>query len=622
MAAALSHRGGGPAQFFDCNGGTIGCRQLSRKGLSDNGFSFVSKNGVIQIVLDGFITNAGLLRAEIESRGHRLGSGSDAELLASLYHEYGVGFVERLRGPFAAAIWDSRRRHLMLARDHLGHKPVFFSESGNGFYFASEPKAFRAAGVVPFVADMESLTHFLSMRFVPAPHSLLKGVSKLAPAHYLIRQKGVSNVKRFWAPSFSVKLELPPADMIDGLEFKVRETVAAYIRKDYNTGCFLSGGLDSGLLVANMAHILKAPFNTFSLGVENESDEVPLARMVSEKFGTVQHELYPRDDIVRDLPAMIWHADEPSDMLAITKYITARMAAPHVDAVISGDGGDELFAGFPRFLGVRDAQYFSLIPAAIRNGFIASLTRRFGGRLGLHSIAGKILWLTEVARAGTLAECYAEAVGYLRFRKQGKQSLFTEDVWRQVSDICSNQLLIDIVAESDAEDPIEKLLYAELLTRLPEQLLLLNDRTGSAHGVDVLCPLADKELVEYAATIPANMKVRGRKAKYIERKMAERVLPRKVASFHKTGWSYPFAELCAGPLQPFLRSVFSDSRLVEDGIFRQETINGLVAEHGSRVANHHMRIWMLLSLEIWYRMASAGLHYEDMSPWMESHLRA
>jgi len=620
MARSMLHRGAADAQFFKTERTSIGSRAAPRRHAKEKPQVSGCDDGDIRVVLDGKIVNATSLCEQLQVDGHTLAGVSNVELVAHLYRAYDQSCFERLRGSFAIAIHDLNNDRLILARDHLGHKPVFFADTTEGFFFASESKALLAAGAVPFAVDMQSLSHFLSLRFVPAPHSLIKGITKLPPAHIAVHQQGKTSLHRYWQPSFATKMQQSLDDTIDGLEDKLHDAIASCLPDSGVPGAFLSGGLDSGLIVANMSQVLGRSFDTFSLGVKNDSDEVPIARLVAEKYGSIRHESYPSDDVVRLLPAMIWSLDEPSDMVLVSKFFLSRMAASHVDTVLSGDGGDELFAGFTRYLGVRDAQNYARVPAWLRNRIIAPIVRQLGGRKGLNGVVGKVLWLTEVTDAGELPERYAEAVEYLRFRKADKQALFSEKCWSQVADVDSSQLLAEKVRNSDAEDPIEKLLHTDFLTRLPEHLLMLDDRTGAAHGIDVLCPFADKELVEYATSIPVNMKICGRQAKFIERKLAERKLPMEAVNFQKTGWSYPFAELCAGSLQPFLRSVFADARLIKDGIFQQAAIDRIISEHGAGKVDHHIRIWMLLSLEIWYRMASDKLHYEDMAPWMDAHL--
>lgn len=620
MAASLLHRGDTFNETIESDQGVIGSRRTVPRGSLDRGQPFTAEDRTLHVVMDGVLANVAALRQVLEEMGIAVRTNSDCEVIAGLYRLLGVDCFNRLRGAFAIAIIDEPRKMLLLARDHLGHKPLFYSRTPQGLVFASEIKSILASGLIPFSLDMESLSHFLSLRFLPAPYSLVKGIDKLPPATYFVHRKNEHDMRQYWSISFATKHNLGHDQIIEGLEAKLSETISAYLRHDITTGAFLSGGLDSGLIVANMAAIQKTSFSTFSLGVADGSDEVPLARLVAQKFNTVQHESYPDENLIRLLPAMIWQIDEPSDMVLVSKYLLAQMASSKVSAAISGDGGDELFAGFMRYLGLRDAHYFGLVPSMIRDNLVIPLALAAGGRRGLRSMSGKIHWLAKVTAAGALPERYAEAVEYLRFKKVDKQRLFTADMWRAVADIDSRQLLVEKVRRSDAEDPIEKLLYTDYLTRLPEHLLMIDDRTGAAHGIEIACPLADKELVEYVSAIPANLKIRGRKAKYAERELARKVLPREVVESQKTGWSFPFAELCAGELRGFLHSVFSESRLVRDNVFSQPYMELLLAEHAGGQADHHIRIWMLLSLEIWYRIMVDDLHHSDMLPWIDRHL--
>jgi asparagine synthase (glutamine-hydrolysing) len=620
MARVLDHRGHQDPEIIEFTGTAIGrVGDVADPTENRNTGLHVGDDGV-HVFMDGFLTNAALLLGRRDRRATPAAS-NDAHVLARLYDRHGESIFEKLEGAYAAAVWDSRRKRLILARDAMGHKPIFYAETGNGFLFASEVKALIGANSVAFALDRESLSHFLSMRFLPAPHTMVKGISKLGSGQMLVYENSVSRVHQYWVPTFARKSDASLEETIDELDNRLSGAVGRVLPPRGKPGSFLSGGLDSGLLVANLAKILQAPFDTFSLGVENESDEVPLARLVSKKFNTIQHDLYPDEQLIGILPKLIWHTDEPSDMVAVTGFLLTRFAAPHVDFCLAGDGGDELFAGFPRYRGVRDAKYFRLVPAVIRDAIVAPIASGLGGRLGPNNLPGKVAWLAKVSAYNSLAEQYMAAIEFLRFNHAGKKELLTQDTWEQVQHVRSEQLIADLVTACDAEHPIEKLLFTDLLTRLPEHLLMISDRAGAAHGLDVLSPYTDKDLVEFSTTIPLNMKIRGRQSKYIERRLAQRVLPHQIISSHKTGWSFPFAELCAGSLLPFLRSVFSRSLLVEHEILRLDEINRLLLEHASRKADHHIRIWMLLSLEIWYRMAGTGTHYSDIMPWLESHLR-
>lgn len=604
LSRALNHRGPGPDARFARANMVLGV--LGRATRSRTDLLCASDNGRIYAVLDGALC-----------RSVKLPNERDAETLVRLYGSQGIDCFKNLRGAFAAAIWDDAQQELVLARDHFGQRPVFYIARDDRLWFASEARALLASKVVGFELDLEALTHFLSMRFLPAPYTFVKGIRKLPSAHALVWHDDRIRLHRYWAPSFGTKRQITLDDAVDGFEAKLSETIAAHLVDNRPIGAFLSAGLDSGLIVANLARHLAEPFHTFSLGVADASDEVPGARLVSRRFGTISHESYPGHDMVRLLPDMIWHADEPSDMVAVSKYYCARLAAPHVATVMAGDGGDEMFGGFPRYLGLRDAHYFGFVPGFVRNGIVAPLARVLGGRRGLTSLPGKLLWLTAVTRAGPLPLRYAQAVEYLRFGPKEKRQLLTDEAWGHVADIDSGQILADLVRQSDAEDRVEKLLHVDFLTRLPEHLLMLDDRAGAAAGVEVLCPLADHELVDFVTSLPANMKIRGRECKLIERRLAERTLPREVLKVRKTGWSFPFQTLCARELHPLLQRLFRGSRLAEDGYFRSEYLLRLLQDHRAGTVDHHIRIWMLLSLEIWYRLARDQVTPEDLTAWIE-----
>lgn len=620
MSSALRERGGVDERRSIGDGVGLGSRVRGGSSASSRASSFASVGGATHVVMDGVLYNRRALEALLERHGMEPASRPDPEIVACLYSAMGPACIERFRGSFAIAVWDGSANELTLARDHIGEKPLFYAAVQERFFFASSARAL--AGVVDFELDVQSLSHFLSLRFLPGPHCLSKRVCKLPPAHLLTYgQDRHPALRRYWGPSFSKKQHLGAAEAVEGLDEKLSETVAAQLVDDSRKGAFLSSGLDSGLIVANMARILHAPFPTFSLGVRDETDEIPNARLVAGRFKTLQHEHYIGVDFIRTLPAMLWHLDEPSDGVLITKFLGAHLAASDAETVMSGDGGDELFCGYPRYLGVRDARFMRLVPGLVRRHVIGALGARLAGGRGLGTLAGKVAWLSEIASAGDLPERYAEAIALLRFRAQDKRELFTARAWSQV-ELGTGTLLAEKIRESDAESPIEKLLYADLLTRLPEHLLTLNDRAGAAHGVELRAPMADKELVEFCATLPVSLKVNGREAKYIERQLAGRLLPKEIVGLRKTGLRLPLARLFAHDLHPFLRSVFDDAVLVEHDVFRGEFVHRLLEEHRRETSDHSVRLWLLLCTEIWYRMMVERTHLDQTTEWIERHLSA
>lgn len=622
MSKAIAHRGPDNQGIYTGDGIGLGCRHLSVKNLYGGRPPFSNVDESIWVVLDGVLYNPDNLRRELERDDrHKLRGQSDEELIAHLYEDFGPQCLERIRGMFAFALWDRRRQQLLLARDHIGQKPIFYTHFGQSLYFASEVKGVTAALSATPKLDYTSLYHYLSLRFIPAPGTMLQNIKKLPPAHFLIYNNDTVRVSRYWRPSFLKKVEMNEESYIEGLKEKLHETVAAHLVGDVPVGAFLSGGLDSSLIVCMMAQSIQEPFSTFSVGAaEKEFDELPYARMVSDACGTHQFETLAEEDLIRSLPLIIHHIDEPSDPVAASKFVGSRLASKHVKVVLGGDGGDELFAGFDRYQGIRLIGYYAGIPAVIRKNLIAKLAELIPANFGYDSIIQKFQWVNQVADVSGLANRFNEAVSFFRFNYDNKKSLLTDYGWQQVENMDTCSVLREKLDECDAQEIIEKMLYTDYTTRLPEHSLMLTDRIGMAHGVEVRSPLVDKELVEYIATFPLRMKIRGRKSKYAERKLAERLLPIAIAKRKKRGFRFPLAFWFGNQLYPFLRNIFADSHLVNDGIFRGEYIYQLLNEHRRRHIDNNVRIWMLLNLEIWYRLAIERQPQETLDEWIGIHL--
>jgi asparagine synthase (glutamine-hydrolysing) len=564
---------------------------------------FSNDEKTVHVAHDGAIFNREGIKKQLELKGHPLRTRTDAELILHLYEEFAEGCFERLRGLFAVAIWDERRGQLTLARDRLGQKPLFYTHDQGRFVFASEVKAILALDGTAAEMDYESLYHYLSLRFVPPPRTMLRGIRKLPPAHVLVYRPGALQVSRYWDLSFRKKTGLPEDALIEGAREKLQETVASHLVSDHPVGAFLSGGLDSSLIVAAMSRSLGGPFSTFSVGVDApEFNELPYAREVSNCFGTRQFETSAKADLIELLPAMIWHLDEPSDPVAASKFLASRLASREVKVVLGGDGGDELFAGFDRYFGVGLVSRYRRVPAMVRRFLIGPLLSRIPVSLGYDSTVLKLRWIHQLSRAETDAERFAEAVCFFRFNRAAKQALLSDSAWRTVDHLSSSSLLVDQISWSDAEDSVERMMYADYMLRLSDHSLMLTDRLGMAHGVEVRSPLVDHELVEYLATFPVALKIRGRQRKYIARRIAEEELPSSVVRRKKRGFRFPLGSWFAHELHPWLRRLLLGSHFVSSGIFRRETVECILQEHRTRRADHHVRLWMLMNLELWHRI--------------------
>ncbi|MBU2677983.1 MAG: asparagine synthase (glutamine-hydrolyzing) [Gammaproteobacteria bacterium] len=622
MSSALTHRGPDDRGIHVNDAIALGCTLLRTRGPSESPQPTLSEDGNFLAILDGAIYNGDELRAELERSGRDFRLNSDAELITHLYALDGDDFVKRLRGHFAFAIWDTREKRLVLGRDHLGQKPLFYCETPAGLYFASEMRSLLTVlGSAPQM-DFESLDFYLSMRFVPGSGTMLRGIKKVPPAHLMTVSNGSTTFSRFWALSFGKKLLLSHDDYIDGLAEKFQNSVESHMAIE-RTGAFLSGGLDSSLIVAAAARSTKRPIPTFSIGfAEKEFDEIPYARVISREFGTEQHETLAKPDLIRNLPEIIHGLGEPSDPVAGSFFAASRLAAKHVKIALGGDGGNELFAGCDRYRGVLLANYYSMIPSPLRNAVIAPLLRLMPSSFGYDSLKIKLKWFERIARTDGVGERLAEAVAFFRFNENEKRLLVRDSARKNVSPGSAATAISDRFYESDAEDPIERMQYADYCTRLPEHLLMLVDRMGMANSLEIRSPLVDKELVEFMARLPVNMKVRGQKSRYIWYKLAERQLPLEIAKRKKRGFRFPLANWFATQLNPFLHRVVDESLLAADGIFDQEYMFTVLTEHRQRDHDHSWKIWMLLNLEVWYRLTIADSSLEHTQQWIERLLDA
>jgi asparagine synthase (glutamine-hydrolysing) len=607
MSRALAHRGPDDEGVYIHNEIGMGCRRLSVRDPQGGRQPISNEDESIWVVHNGEIYNYAQLRKSLEHKGHVFRTQTDTEVIVHLYEEFGERCPEKLRGMFAFALWDKNRHRLILARDHLGQKPLFYSQVGGQLVFASEVKAIVSAQSTLSDIDYESLQHYLSLRFIPAPGTMLRQIKKLPPAHVLVYEDGSTSLSRYWDLSFRKKLPSTEAELIEGLREKLRETVASHVISDVPVGAFLSGGLDSSIIVAMMAKSLSPQFPTFSVGVEDtEFNELPYAREVSRYCGTKQVETCAKVDIIGLLPHLIWSLDEPSDVVGASKYLASQLASTQVKVVLGGDGGDELFAGFDRYSAVSLVDYYARIPQFVRQIFFNPIISRIPASFRYESIAEKLRWVRQVSALPSVAERFAEAVCFFRFNHGDKHALLSDRVWQEVSHIDSSDLIVNLIASSQADDPIDQMVYTDYMMRLPEHSLMLTDRLGMAHGVEVRSPLVDHELVEYVARFPVRMKIRGKQRKYAQRKVAERELPAVIADRKKRGFRLPLASWFGNELYPFLHRFRSESQCVREGILRKDTVLRLLEEHRDRHIDHHVRLWMLLSLEVWFRLVIQG----------------
>jgi asparagine synthase (glutamine-hydrolysing) len=611
MLEAIAHRGPDDEGEYLAGPIGLGSRRLSIIDLSGGGQPISNEAGTVWIVSNGEIYNYRQLRRELEARGHRFRSRSDTEVIVHLYEEQGEACVAALRGMFAFALWDAPAAKLMLARDHLGQKPLYYAQLGRCLLFASESKAILAAEPGLRELDPEAMHHYLSLRFIPPPQTMLRGIRKLPPAHMLVFQGGHLSLRRYWELSFRDKLVLNEQEYIEALRERLIETVGAHLVSDVPVGAYLSGGLDSSMIAAVMARELGQSFKTFAIGVEAQDfNELPFARLASDHLGTQHFESNVEANVIELLPKVIWHLDEPSDPIAACMFYAAQLAARHVKVVLSGDGGDELFAGFDRYLGSGYLARYTAIPAFMRRGLIGPLLHIVPDSFTYKSLAQRLRWVHALSDLSGPGERYAAATTFFRFSHADKRGLFQAGLWAQLGGLDSAEVITQQYYGVNADNPVDRMLYADIMTRLPEHSLMLTDRMTMAHGLEARAPFLDHTLMEWGASLPSDLKIRGRTTKRLLRQLAGRYLPEAIVKRQKHGFGFPVAYWFRGPLFPLIRGWLVDSVLIKSGYFRRAYIEQLLQEHRTGQVDHHVRLWMLLNLDLWHQLYIDGVPVE------------
>ncbi len=605
MTAALVHRGPDAHGVWTEGGVGLGSRRLAVIDLSDRAAQpMANEDGAIHLVFNGEIYNFRELRTELEGRGHRFRSDSDTETIVHLYEEEGAECVRRLDGMFAFALWDARTQALLLARDRLGEKPLFYWHDGRSLVFGSEPKALMQDHAIPAEPDEEAIDHYLTYGYVPAPWSAFKEVRKLAPAHYLVARAGQVEVTRYWSLSYNPKREESEAALTEELDYLLGRAVERRLVADVPIGAMLSGGLDSSAVVALMRRATSGGIKTFSIGFDQpEYDERRYARSVATVFGTEHQELIVRPDAAALLPRLVYHYNEPfADSSALPTWCLSEMARTGVTVALSGDGGDESFLGYERYGASRLAGRLDRIPRPLRelavrgagclvSGSARSSTtrlRRFASGLATDPVRRYGRWISV-----TLDE--------------HKADLYTEDFARRRA--CDGSefgdsslgLLERRWAESDAVSAVERLAHTDIAMYLPDDLLVKTDIASMAHSLEVRSPFLDHHVVEFAARLPVAMKLRGRTGKYLlKRAMASR-LPQTVLHRRKAGFGVPIDAWFRGRLGETARDVLLGKQATERGYFETTTVRRFLDDHATGKAQHHARLWSLLVLELWHQ---------------------
>jgi asparagine synthase (glutamine-hydrolysing) len=587
MSATLVHRGPDSTGEF-CDGtAVLAARRLSIIDLETGDQPIANEDETVRIVQNGEIYNYRELRRELDRAGHVFRTHGDTEVILHLYEQHGLGFAERLRGMFAVALWDARRRRLVLARDRFGIKPLYYSAADGDLAFASELRAFPRGEI-----DLDALEAFLAFNSIPAPLTIFRGVRKLPPGHLLVWDDGGVRLERFARPAPVATSDVrgdDEAELVEELRARIRDSVRAHLVSDVPVGVLLSGGIDSSLLAALAAQETTEPLRTFSIGFEERSfDELADARLVAERYGTDHHELVLRPDAALLLPALADAFDEPfADSSALPTYLVSQLAASHVKVALSGEGGDELFGGYYTYAA-------DLLAARI--GGLARVARPLVELLPSSSARASFDYRAKrFVRAAHLPPLE---------RHHGWKEIFSPDARAELTGRQPAFDPVDVLraryAETAAADELARLQDVDLGIYLVDDLLVKTDRASMAHSLEARVPYLDTVVTNLALALSTRHKVRGLAKKVLLRKAAEPLLPRQIVHGKKRGFSIPAAAWLRGELVPFARDTLAPDRLRRQGYFRPEAVTRLLDDHVAGREDLSRQLWGLLAFTLWH----------------------
>lgn len=622
---SIAHRGPDDSGLWRGRAGeahvTLVHRRLSIIGLADGHQPMSTPDGRLTVVYNGEIYNDPELRRSLAADGAVLRTSCDTEVLLHLYERHGAEMVHHLRGMFALAIWDAREGVLFLARDHLGQKPLFYAHDPvrGTFAFASEIKALLASGLVEPRVDMDALWHHTGLRFCPGDTSLIAGVRKLGPAERAVFDPGAGRLRteRYWTLDYRDKERWSFDEALDRLEELLSESVRAHLLADVRTGCFLSGGIDSSTVAALAVKHAGPGWPTFSIGVGDEDySELPAARLAAGVIGTEHHERVVDPDLFLMLPDMVWHLEEPGDQHAVGIWLLSAMARERVKVCLGGAGGDEAFGGYTRFARSRLLDLYSAVPRGVRSAVLGPLVRAIPqGGFSYYTLAGKARWAHEMSmRTGAARQ--ALALTYFRFTAEERERIFTPEALTAVGNPDTDRFIAQAHDAEVCETELDRVMYTEQMTRMAEHDLRVADRMSMAHSLELRAPIVDREVMAFAARLPAEFKVKPGRLKIILRELCRRHYPDGFVDRPKYGFAFPMARWFAGEMAPFVQRVIDSGGVFEQGVLRRDRAQALFDEHRAGRADHNFKLWAIINLEVWHRLFVGGESREDCRAWL------
>lgn len=578
----------------------LGHRRLSIIDLDSGKQPMGNEDGSVQVAFNGEIYNFLELRQQLQSRGHLFRTRSDTEVLVHGYEEWGVECVHRFRGMFAFAIWDEKKKILFLARDRLGIKPLYYYCDEHRIIFASELKAILEDHTVSKDLDLEAFSDYLSFGYVPCPKTIFKSIRKLPPGHVLIRSGAGIEVKQYWDLKFQPNAHTSMDEFCDRIMETLEESIRLRLISDVPLGAFLSGGIDSSVVVAIMSGLIRKPVITNCIGfTKREYSELDYAQATSKLFGTDHHEYVVAPDAVEVVNKLSWFYDEPfADSSSIPTYYVSKMTRKNVTVALSGDGGDENFAGYRRY-------YFDRLENIIRTFLPAPFRQYVIGTLA--GIYPKADWLPQIFRAKTFLTNISQdpVYGYFNsmshFLPEMKSSVLSPEIKRNLRGYSSIDVFRRHYESAPSEDPLSRTQYVDFKTYLVDDILTKVDRASMANSLEVRVPILDHKFVELVAQIPSYLKLNGKTSKYIFKKAVNRLLPDEILNRKKMGFSIPVGEWLKKELKPLVHDTILSKTFEERSLFDTQYVHWLYKQHVSGMRDFTQPLWVLLSFELWAR---------------------
>lgn len=597
MCDEMYHRGPDDEGWYIKENTAIGIRRLSIIDLVTGHQPVSNEDGSVWVACNGEIYNHLELRQELEKKGHRFKTRTDTEAILHAYEEYGEDCPKKLNGMFGFVIYDHKNKSLFLSRDRLGIKPLYYYYDSKRFAFGSELKSILQIEEIPRNIDLMALDIFMTFEYIPSPYSIFQNISKLPPGHSLLLRDGKISIKKYWDLEFDEK-QVEEKELCEQLVALLQDAVKIRLMSDVPVGAFLSGGIDSSSVVALMSRVMSQPVKTFSIGFKEASyNETNYAQAIAEIFNTEHHEFIIEPNVLELTEKLIGHLDEPfGDFSIFPTYLVSEMARKYVTVTLSGDGGDELFAGYDSYIANKVARLYGRLPKFVRGSTVNSI---LSGISPTKKKKGLINRTKRFVEGLQLSEELQHIRWMIFLQENEKSRLYSEDYQNSLTSTNSYDFILNYFQSVKTSDEVNRQLYVDIKSYLVDDILVKVDRMSMANSLEARVPFLDHRLVEFTATIPSRFKLRGMKTKAILKKAMKNILPPEILNRGKEGFSIPIKNWLKDELRPLMMEVLDPQKIKREGFFSPAYVQQLMEEHLSGAENHSHRLWAMMVFGIW-----------------------